>query len=346
MDDSDLNSVRPNNTSNSQYQNNNSSSAKNSTSIDSDFVSSDFQKNQSDDEEQKNNIKIPTLNFSLSKNENKNVSFTSSLQKNDDKQESVPIINFSFLKQVENEESKNNVNVPLLNCAASNEKNISTNDVPSLNFAGTSSIPSIGIPPINNINNFPEKYFDEEDEEEEFKEKQNLDEPNDVTVPNIIVRRSNDLDFDSLNKSIQSQKNDVIICFPYQKFDDNEFVENFGETPSITQLGNSVILECDRNHDSSIPSLNVIDESYQNIEILPNMINKVNQESANVLSMIEELMIEIEELKLIKEKSEIESAVLKEKIRKTKEDRNKFNEAASRLKRDFDNFLEKFQSKQ
>jgi seryl-tRNA synthetase len=92
---------------------------------------------------------------------------------------------------------------------------------------------------------------------------------------------------------------------------------------------------------SSIPTLQTIDTAYQEVTHLPILIDQANHEHAQLSQQIEQSIAEIETIRADKEALAIETAVLKEKLRVAREETQRFGEAALRIKRDFDEFVEK-----
>jgi hypothetical protein len=152
----------------------------------------------------------------------------------------------------------------------------------------------------------------------------------------------------------KSEKHKVIICAPYAEVNtDAEFhvveeslEETFGEGTTIIELPTEParwIIEADPAAiESAIPSLEAIDAAYQDTEHLPYLIDQANREGSDLNQQIEQEITEIESLKKEREDLRISIAVLNEKLENAKAESLRFSEAAIRVKKDFDVFVEKF----
>jgi hypothetical protein len=92
---------------------------------------------------------------------------------------------------------------------------------------------------------------------------------------------------------------------------------------------------------SSIPTLQTIDVSYQEVAHLPVLIDQANNEHAQLSQQIEQSIAEIDAIRAEKEALAIETAVLREKLRVANDETQRFGQAAMRIKRDFDEFVQR-----
>jgi hypothetical protein len=146
----------------------------------------------------------------------------------------------------------------------------------------------------------------------------------------------------------KSASHQVIICLPHRDYaTESQFKEFrdsltqvFGPKAVLTQLGhdpNRWLVESD----STIPALQTIDTAYQEAAHLPTLIDQANHEHAQLSQQIEQSIAEIDAIRAEKEALAVEAAVLREKLRVAREDTQRFSEVACRIKRDFDDFVEK-----
>lgn len=183
-----------------------------------------------------------------------------------------------------------------------------------------------------------------------------------ASVPELKLNLS-EMSFQD-GKKKHYDKKPVIICVPFMA-DNNMFSQSnkntvndhpinkkiinfFGGTAEFTDLYvNSIaespvtVVEYKDNTPSLIPTFQKIDSAYQETKHLPQMIDRVTNESSNVFSMIEDMINEIENLKSQKEEMTVKNAVMKEKIRSSREEAQRFNESAVKMKNNFDEFLKK-----
>ena len=168
-------------------------------------------------------------------------------------------------------------------------------------------------------------------------------------LPSLGLGGSNKLDLTRLPPAAsRRERHEVVICVPYVDLEGNDAVEEFkasapgvfGEVAFSNCPDSRLIVE-PKGKESAIPSLQVIDAAYQESEHLPLLIDQANDECAKLAHQIELMIAEMEALKTEREALKVGNAVLEERIRGVKEDSRRFAEAAVRVKRDFDSFVQK-----
>ncbi|OHT11613.1 hypothetical protein TRFO_18872 [Tritrichomonas foetus] len=169
----------------------------------------------------------------------------------------------------------------------------------------------------------------------------------------------------------QIDRKNIVICLPFVNRDfsyssdiekltsifgqtmsheEFTFVDNKNNTflnqkndPKVQNVNRScIVVECDQNEPSVIPSFQMIDAAYQENKYLPHLISRVDTEAAQVLQDVESSQAEAEKVRAEREQIIIANAVLKEKIRATREEADKFNKSAAKMKDDFESFFQKF----
>lgn len=184
-----------------------------------------------------------------------------------------------------------------------------------------------------------------------------------ASVPDLKINLS-EMSFQD-GKKKHYDKRPVVICVPFMADNNSELLQSntnkakdrpidkkiinfFGGTAEFTDLYvNSItespitVVEYNEGTPSLIPTFQKIDSAYQEIKHLPKMIDRVTEESSNVFAIIEDMMNEIERLKNQKEEMTVKNAVMKEKIRSSVEEAQRFNESAVKMKNSFDEFLKK-----
>jgi hypothetical protein len=151
----------------------------------------------------------------------------------------------------------------------------------------------------------------------------------------------------------KSEKHNVFICAPFAEFETEIEFPNFQKNLESTFGPGTSIFELTKNPpqwivegspdatESTIPSLDVIDAAYQDVEHLPFLIDQVESEGARLGIQLEQEVAEIEGLRNEREQLRIEIAVLNEKVQAVRAESVRFAEAAARVKGDFDCFIEK-----
>ncbi|KAK8839530.1 hypothetical protein M9Y10_031889 [Tritrichomonas musculus] len=257
-----------------------------------------------------------------------------------DKSSSVPLINLSHQgskgsNQNKDHPEKKKISIPSIPVIPTiGIKNNQQNEIPKISFPtlpkSEGGFPNIDIPlsavPELNLNlstmSLPEG-----------KEKIYDKKPVTICIPFI----QDSIDSDPSKKLLPSDQtiSKKIVTFFGGQADFTEIYMNTINNPPIT------VVEYNNDIPSLIPSFQMIDSAYQEIKHLPQMIDRVNNESSSVFGMIEEMMNEIEKLKAQKEELTVKNAVMKEKIRSGREEADRFNESAMRMKNSFDEFLKK-----
>lgn len=269
-----------------------------------------------------------------------------------DKSSSVPIINLSPQENKNKNEKKDSntkkkVSIPMIPVIP--RKNQNLNQQPNLPLSNVNNeIPSIPTiqPPVlpKSEGGFP------------------LLNLSFASVPELKLNLS-EMTLQDGKKKMHDKKQ-VVICVPFMN-DNVDIVQSnknnakdrpinkkiinfFGGTAEFTDIYlNSIteppvtIVEYNDSTPSLIPSFQAIDSAYQEMKHLPQMIDRVTNESSEIFAMIEEMMNEIEHLKNQKEEMTVKNAVMKEKIRSSKEEAQRFNESAVKMKNSFDEFLKK-----
>jgi hypothetical protein len=148
-------------------------------------------------------------------------------------------------------------------------------------------------------------------------------------------------------------RSEVAICVPYATFKNKaqfasleaNLTSRFGRAAVLTQIRLSpeewVIENSRPGSESAIPSLQTLDAAFQDIEHCPFLIDHAEAQGAALASQIEQARAEIEAIRAEKERLAIETAVLRERVRTTQEEGRRFAEAAVRVKRDFDAFVQR-----
>ena len=101
----------------------------------------------------------------------------------------------------------------------------------------------------------------------------------------------------------------VYLCFPY-----SNTLGKDGERPVFVT--------------DQVPDFFTVDTAFQNIAVIPKLIESTEEESSNLTSFIEETVGQISEATKEREELAAEIAVLKEKIRKKNKELEKFRKGA------------------
>lgn len=152
--------------------------------------------------------------------------------------------------------------------------------------------------------------------------------------------------------SSKNEKHKIIICLPLSTFTDSSELQNlrdqitdtFEPEASLSQLTNFPerwIVESGNSEETAIPTIQMVDSALQEVDSIPLLIDQSNDTYAKLSDEIERNISEIEVLKAKKESLKVQNAVLQEKIKTAQEEKKRFADAAIRVKRDFDIFVEK-----
>ena len=142
---------------------------------------------------------------------------------------------------------------------------------------------------------------------------------------NLNQIKSNSVDKNVGNDNKKENLKKVVFCLKYENFSSKEsfidFVSSlnhiFNATSSIADIGNDeYIVEAKNHENSSIPSLNTVDEAYQTIKTMPDLIRRCEKETNSVTNVIQSRIKEIYELKRKREVIKTEVLSMKDKINK------------------------------
>lgn len=117
-------------------------------------------------------------------------------------------------------------------------------------------------------------------------------------------------------EKVPVMKGNVLLCLPLGEFREHEFMKlsgsligTFGPQAQIQMISKNPekwIVVCE-NQESSIPRLEMVDSSFQEVEMLPELIEKAEEECNKLNHLIRASIREIEDL--AKQKNELEMEI-------------------------------------
>jgi hypothetical protein len=114
---------------------------------------------------------------------------------------------------------------------------------------------------------------------------------------------------------------------------ENSLPSVFGRGSRVSQVEQSrwVIEKDDRSRESAIPTLQMIDAAFQEVEHFPGLMERVTRDYGELGQFIEACTAEIERLRAAKERMATQNSVLRERIRKTQEQSREFAAARAAI---------------
>lgn len=153
--------------------------------------------------------------------------------------------------------------------------------------------------------------------------------------------------------SSKMEHHQILICFKYDKQEiekgtdlSNLYEKEFNKNVKVSDIDDFLVIEAndiDESENNNIPSIQTIDQSFQNLDHLPELIKQAINESSHITNVIDDILTEISQLREQKEKLKIENALIKERIDVAHNEMKKFAKTANQMKKDFDSFLSKIQ---